>query len=150
MAWGSTVPATLAALTTALQSALTVPVRNGVGVEQPDVLDYIVIGYSSPTNVLVVEGTFAVDGLAVNPDREQYRIHNAATVVRGSADILDAQAGVFTLLSAVGAALAANPTLGGAVMLANLGNYALSQVQDSSGSRAVLEFDVEIDAYTTV
>ena len=97
-----------------------------------------------------MEGRFAQEGYAVNPDREQYTVHNMATVVRGSTDILDAQAGVFTLLTAVGTVLANNPTLSGTVMLAQLGAYALSQTQDTSGARAILEFDIEIDAYTTV
>jgi len=149
MAWGTTVPAAKAALTSIFDAALDITVQNSRGIGSSGARDVLIVGYQSE-DVPSVEGRFTAEKFGVNPLRDQYVIHNRIMVVKGSADILKAETRAFALLAGAGATLAANPTLSGQVMVASAGAYSLIPSQDTRGAYVVLQFDVDINAFTTV
>lgn len=152
MGWGSTTPAAISGLLTAFKSS---PDLTGVKIlDGPEVTtgatEAITVGYSDdPAVQVAVDAVMAMEGLAANPSHEQYMIHCAVSVLRGNGDIAAARARVYELFGAVGAALAADPRLGGAVMLAQISSYNLTQAQGSKGALAILAFTVEVEAFTT-
>jgi hypothetical protein len=152
MTWGSTVPDALAALVAALQAA---PDLAGVGIVDGPVVanasakEVITIGREDEnTSTVAIEGEFTLDGMAVSPSREGYSINCGASVIKGSADIAGARTRAYELLAAVGGVLAADPTLGGAVMNARLGIHHLTQRATQRGIVASVAFAVDCDAFT--
>jgi hypothetical protein len=81
--------------------------------------------------------------------REQYTINCLLTVRDGDNDQVAAQARVWAILGLIGGSLAADHRLGGLVLSAHLGTWALTLTQTTVGATARLPFDVVIDAYTT-
>ena len=149
MAWSTTVPAVKAKLTAIFDAALDITVHNSRGLGSTATKDVLIVGYRSE-DVPAVEGRFTVEIFGANPLRDQYTVHNRIMVVRGSGDILKAEARAFAPLAGAGSTLAADPRLGGLVMLASLGAYSLVPSQTQQGGDVVLQFDVDIDAQTTV
>jgi hypothetical protein len=152
MAWGTTVPAVKAALASIFDAALDVTVMQSRGIGSTAKRDILVVGYQSE-DVPAVEGRFTVEIMGANPLRDQYVIHNRIMVAKGSTDILKAEARAFAILAAAGSTLAGNPRLNNtpSVLIASLGSYSLVPSQSpGSGAFIALQFDVEVDAYTTV
>jgi hypothetical protein len=154
MAWTSTVPATLAALTAAFTAApglAGAEIRYGRQIGDGAALQVVAVGWdgSSTGTGNAVDGSLNPEGLAPSPEREQYTVHCAAAVLDGGGDLPSACAAAYQLASAAAGALAANPTLGGTVMRAAVmaaTSLMLDPVPD--GARAVVLFDVDVDAFT--
>jgi hypothetical protein len=152
MTWRSTAPSALSAFTLLVQAAAVdsgTRILSRANVSAVADRDLVVIGFQSP-DVPAVEGRFDEGGIAADPLRERYVIHNRIAASRGSTEILKAEARVFDLLAVIGGVLAHNPTLSDTVMLARLGNFSHTPAQTPRGALVVLQFDVEIDAFTTV
>lgn len=154
MAWSSTVPAAITGLLAAWNRspalAGPVDVRDGPEVTASTARDVVIIGwYGLENDELAVEGDDATEGLAGSPDREQYVIRCAAMARKGTKDsVAAARERAYELLAACGAAIDTDRTLGGVVMRATIGTSSLRQVPDQRGITALVEFGVEIDAYS--
>jgi hypothetical protein len=151
MAWGTTVPTVKAALASIFDAALDVTVMQSRGIGSTAKRDILIVGYQSE-DVPAVEGRFTVEIMGANPLRDQYVVHNRIMVAKGSGDILKAEAKAFAILAAAGSTLAGNSRLNNtpSVLMASLGSYSLVPAQTTAGGQVVLQFDVDIDAYTTV
>lgn len=152
MAWSPTTPAALAAILGLFQSApalaAPVEVRYGPVVTSSPALQVVIVGWGGQaSDTLAADGTLAAEGLAGNPDREQYVIRCSALVLDGGGDLMEATVRAFQLVTACGAALAANRTLSGLVLRAGISGAAL-RLDPSQGARAIVEFGVQVDAYT--
>ena len=99
---------------------------------------------------LLVNKSVAIDAgsLTGAPDRERYTIHNAVSVLNGSSDMTAARTRAYAILADLGAAIAADPRLGGAVMRAQIAAANLTQSQTQQGALAEIVFDVDCDAFT--
>lgn len=152
MAWASTQPAAIDALVAALRNTTRLDpqiVLDGPTVSGASMSEAVTVGWTGDeTDTTAVDGTLVQEGAAVEPSREQFTITCAASVVRGGGDITAARARAYELLSAVGAVLAADKTLGGVVMSARVGEVTLTQAQPTRGAVAVVVFGVVCDAYT--
>lgn len=151
--WSSTAPAALAALLAALQAApalaAPVDVRDGLKVGNSAATDAVIVGWNGkPGEALAIDATTGMEGLSGDPDREQYTIACAALSLNGAGDMTAARAGAYALLSAAGAAIAANRTLGGVVLRAGIVSHSLLQEPVQAGARATVQFGVGVDAYT--
>ena len=150
MAFASTYPAAKAALIALWTAAVQVPVINGptIGVGYDGV---VTVGYQDENNPIVLDGVMTREAMSNLPEREQYTIYCSVGVNYGSIGIAAAEATVFGLFSALGAALEANFTLNApSVMSAGVDRYQLFSSQAADGVTLVLKFGVAIDAYTTV
>lgn len=151
MAWGSTVPVAVDALIVVLRGApdlAGVRIFDGPDTDASSQVEALLVGLGSEDDPTAVDGQSSREGLSTRRDHEQYGIRCVLIVLNGSGDITAARRRAFDLLGAVGGALAADQSLGGAVMTARLGTYSYSQDQDEQGARAVLAFTVDVDAYT--
>jgi hypothetical protein len=161
MAWASTVPAAIAGLVSALkaQELEGVEIYDGPAVSESRALEVIMVGFTGETMARTgaypepeqpeVEVTASLDmQLAVTPLREQYQIRSLIAVLNGGKDVAAATARAYDLLAAVGAALAADKKLGGAVALATLGNHSTTRAQTSKGTLVSLMFEVNCDGWT--
>lgn len=152
MAWLSTVPAALGGLVSTLRAADAlsgVQVSDGPVVGGSAATEVVIVGWTGDDGATeAVEGSDEIGDLGGSRSREQYTIHSAILVTRGSADIAAARTRAYELLAVVGGALAADPRLGGAVMMAQLELVNLRQAQTQRGAQASVLFDVAVDAFT--
>jgi hypothetical protein len=151
MSWTSRLPAAIDGLVAAFTDwpgLAGVTVRDGPSTSQATVLEVVSVGYTGGEDETDAESTLLMEGLGGSPDREQLTIRCAAAVLRGGDDLPGARRRAFELLSAAGAAIAADRTLGGTVMSAMVASHSLTQAQGSQGSQAVVVFEVSCDAYT--
>lgn len=151
MAWASSVPGALDALVAALRAApglADVMVFDGPVVTDSGQLEAVTVGVGDQEDPTAVEGQNARDGLAAAPDREQYTIRCAVIVRTGTGDISPARRRAYQLLGEIGGVLAADQRLGGAVMIAQLGSWTLSQEQAGTGAQATLSFNVDVDSFS--
>lgn len=151
MAWASTTPAAIIALVTALKAAAdlaTADVLDGPEVTASGRTESVTVGFQSEENPISVEAILSGEGYGTAQSQERYTILNAAAVLNGAGDISQARTRAYQMVAVVGAVLAADNTLGGAVMAASLGAMNLRQMQDSAGATAVLEFGVDVHAFT--
>lgn len=157
MSWSSTVPAAMTALLGAFRNspdlASPVAVRDGPVTTASSALDAVIVGWEGDEgDDVAVEATETMEGLAGDPDREQYSIRCAVISRTGASKpelaIPDARTRVCALHAACGAAIAADRRLGGAVMRAQMGAWQLSQVPDQYGQKAAITFTVDVDAFT--
>ncbi len=149
MSYSSVVPGVLAALAAAFTAALpTVEVTDGPPVHNSQALEALAVGYSPSEDVDAAEVVTSGGGLARSPDRETILIHCSLGVLNGNRDLQAARARAYELHSAAGAALVADPTLGGAVMQAQMGDHALRQSDTDTGMLARVNFTVRVDAFT--
>jgi hypothetical protein len=151
--YSSSVPAAIAAITAAFRTSVAlglagVPVRDGPELTAAPGLEAVAVGYTGSTDENVVTGTATAEGLAVLPDRERYAIMCAVEVVDGEHDIAAARTRAYQLHAACGAAIAADPKLGGTVLRATPGIGSLRQQQTADGALARVVFPVNVDAYT--
>lgn len=145
----SRVPTAMAALTTALRGA-GLPVLGGPTVTGSPLTKVVTVGFTSADDTTTVEAAAVLEGLGVEPNREQFTIRCFASVASGSASDMDAVLdGVYDLLAGVGDAIARDATLMGEVLFAYISEHTLRQRQDSSGAIASISFGVTCDAYTT-
>jgi hypothetical protein len=155
MTYASSVPAAIAALVTAFRTSAAlglagVPVRDGPELVSGTDPEAVAVGYTGDQNEDVVTGAASPEGLAVLPDRERYAVTCAAEVVDPGGDLPAARARVYELHAACGAAIAADHTLGGAVLRASLGIGSLQQQQvTTGGALARVVFPVNVDAFTS-
>jgi len=152
MAWASTLPAVVAKLSDVLTPALD-PTRLLVWshVEASALMEAVTIAFQDENTPAVADGQFTSEGLVSNPDRESYAIHCRIAVRDGSNDLGAATTRAFALLGIVGAAHAADRSLGGLVLTSSsVGVWSLAATQDTQGALAELDFDIDIDAYTTL
>lgn len=153
MPWSSTVPAVLAAIVTAFKDspglAAPVAVRDGPVVTGSNARDAVIVGWTGAENDdLAVEGQDVPEGLSGEPDREQYTVRCAAMSLDGGGDVARARTRAYELLAACGAAIYADRRLGGIVMRATMGASSLRQLADEKGLTAIVEFMIDVDAYS--
>lgn len=151
MVWTSRLPAAMDALVTAFAAAPElngVTVRDGPSVSQAVVREVISVGYTGADGENDADSQLMTEGLGGVSDREQFTIRCVAAALRGTTDLPAARERAYELLSAAGAAIARDRTLGGAVMRAMIGSHSLTQGQTSDGAQAVVVFTVECDAYS--
>ena len=148
MAWASTIPTVLAALTTALEDLDNVTVSNGVPVQAPTG-DGLIIGYSGPDDPTAVTGTMVREAFVALPSHERYTVSCRIEATAADTDMPTAQARTLELFASVGGVLAADPRLGGLVNWAQPEAFTLFQAQSPRGAFAVLQFGIDVDAHTT-
>lgn len=153
MSYTSSVPAAIAGLVAAFTASASlggagVPVRKGPELSQASGLEAVAVAYTGDQNEDVVTGTASPEGMAVLPDRERYAVMCAAEVIDPGADIGAALTRAYQLHAACGAAIAADHTLGKAILRASLGIGSLQLQQTDTGARARLVFPVSCDAFT--
>jgi hypothetical protein len=154
MTYYSTVPAVIAALAAAFRASTAlglagVPVRNGPELTAAPGVEAVAVGYTGNQDENVVTGTATPEGMAVLPDRERYTVMCAVEVVDPDGNPAPAQARAYALHAACGQAIAADHTLGKAVLRASTGFGALQQKQTAGGALARVVFPVNVDAYTS-
>ena len=150
MAWTSRLPAAMDALVAAFNAApelAGVTVRDGPSASQATVREVISVGYTGAEGESDADSQLTTEGLG-DPSREQFSIRCAAAALRGTTDLPAARQRAYELLSAAGAAIAQDRTLGGAVMRALVGSHSLTQGQTADGAQAVVVFEVSCDAYS--
>jgi hypothetical protein len=125
-----------------------VTVRDGPSTSQATVREVISVGYTGTEGESDAESQLMTEGLGGSSDREQFTIRCAAAALRGTTDLPAARQRAYELLSAAGAVIARDRTLGGAVMRAMVGSHSLTQGQTSDGAQAVVVFEVSCDAYS--
>lgn len=157
MSWTSSVPGAITGLLAAYRAspdlAEPVAVRDGPVVTGSQARDAVIVGwYGMEQDELAVEGQDTPEGLGGSPDREQFSIRCAAMSTNADGlpeeALTAARARAYELLAACGAAVAADRTLGGAVMRATMGASSLRQVPETDGITALVEFTVMCDAYS--
>lgn len=153
MAWTSRLPAAMDALgvTFAEWPGLGgggVTVRDGPSTSQATVKEVVSVGFTGGEDESDAESTLLTEGLGGDVDREQFTIRCAAAVLRGSDDVSGARKRAYELLVEAGAAIAANRTLGGAVMRAMISSHSLTMDLATNGAQAMVVFEVSCDAYT--
>lgn len=150
--WGAAVPNAISALVTALKNSPDLDADNvldGAEVSGRVLPESVVVGLSSLENdPTAAEGQFSLEGMAVMPNRERFVIRCEAMVINGTTTIAEKRDRVFQLLAAAGQAIAANHTLGGAVLNAYISDYRLIQPQSSDGAGVAVLFGVTCDAFT--
>jgi len=151
MSWTSRLPAAMDALVAVFTTAPElegVTVRDGPSTSQATVREVISVGYTGAEGESDAESQLMTEGLGGAPDREQFSIRCAAAALRGTTDLPAARQRAYELLSAAGATIARDRTLGGTVMRAMVGSHSLTQGQTSDGAQAVVVFEVSCDAYS--
>ncbi|MGH8867813.1 MAG: hypothetical protein ACRDYU_07440 [Actinomycetes bacterium] len=148
--WISTAPAAITALVATFRAAPGLGpdmVLDGPTVTDASIFEVVTVGYQDDERPIAVEAQTTREGPALVPNRERYSVYCAAAVLRGDTDIAAARARAYELLAAAATALAADKTLGGAVMSAQLGEHSLTQ-EMPDGALARVPFEVLVDAFT--
>ncbi len=150
MSWESRVPATLDALVALFSgvSSLQGIVRDGPTVTGDAAQDIVLVGYTGVDDAGAADGTLIPEGMALEPNREQFSVQCAALSLRGNQDMGDARRTAYAMFAACGAALISDHTLGGLVLRAAISDYSLTQEQTDGGALASVLFSVACDAYT--
>lgn len=148
MAWGSTVPACMDGLVAAFTPLLDAgSVIKGPVVSGSSRTKAIIVGdsdHGSAVDVLVRDGD-----VGLRAQHEAYVVNCCIKVATGSTNLDLAIGDAFTLLNGVGAALAADQSLGRAVMRAALGEWHLDLGQVPTGGSVDIPFAVRVEAFTT-
>lgn len=153
MAWSSSVPAAITGLVAAFTASpqigvAGVPVRDGPELVSGTDTEAVAVGYTGDQNEDVVTGTASPEGMGTTPDRERYAVTCAIEVIDPGSDLAAARARAYQIHGACGAAIAADHTLGGAVLRASIGMGSLQQQMTTGGALARLVFPVNVDAFT--
>lgn len=151
MTWQSRAPAVIDTLvsTWSASPVLAGIVQDGpIPVESAD-LEVLSVGYDDGDNDgVAVDGLVALEGLCVEPNREQFTVTCLIAVLNGSNDIRAARTRAYELLSAAVSLVLADITLGGIVMESSVQNVTLIQIQNDHGALARLVFTIACDAWT--
>lgn len=139
----SSIPAALAQLVSIVDAATadTVTVHDGepVTAETPD---WVAIGYD-PSSETAVDFDREWGAIGQQRIEEDYSILCSLRSGSGDEGITARRAAAFALLDVVSAAVAADPTLGGAVRVAAVyGSGSLSQAETGTGAAAGIRFRV--------
>lgn len=155
MTWGLAEDAAVAALVTKARTA---------GGSTCDVFDSLVVSASQKLEAVVVAGT-------VNPDPpvgQQYIEHkldepgyssdveglftiwNEVAVLNGKADMAAARSRAYLIVAAWGQQIAADPTLGDAVMECWISEVGYRPLQEGNGAKAVLLVGIDCRAFTGI
>jgi hypothetical protein len=151
VSYSSSVPAAVAALVAAFKASAGlagVLVLDGPGLTAAGGVEGVAVGYSGDQNADDVTGTSAPEGLAP-ADRERYAVSCVIEVIDPGGDIAAARTRAYALHAACGAAIAADRTLGHAVLQASTGMGSLRQQQTTGGALARVTFPVNVDAYAS-
>lgn len=142
----STVPAVLRALwdTWRAASPTSTAVIDGPWLDIPSEGDVIVVGWL-PDEGSSVDLSDTTAGLG--SDREDLDVTNLVSAWRGGTDMAPTRQAADDLLETARAAVAADPTLGGAVMRARLGGGSWSQYRTVQGTQVTVEFSVNVTAF---
>lgn len=143
MSWASTVPAALTGLVSTF-GPMGVPIRKGTVVGGSSRQQVIVVGYEGE-NASAVEVALADAGPLAQ--QETYVVHCCIVVTAGGTGLDPVIERASALLEGVGAALAADQTLGGAVMRARLGPFGFVFQQSKQGAIVEVPFDVHVSAF---
>jgi hypothetical protein len=152
MSWATTAQSTILALVAGVKArpALAgVLITNGQQVSDSAVSEGITFAYQDQQSPVIV-GIFAgSEDYETDQSRERYTINCAITVETGDADYLTYRDRAFALFDEVGAFLALNPNLSGAVLSARLSTW---QLWEPVGAATIitLMFGVDVDAFTIV
>jgi hypothetical protein len=152
VSWAGTYPAAVAGILAAWGRAYPLQgaeLRNGPQLTNPQAMEVLTAAFTSLEDDTAADGDWTPEGLGGTPDREQYTIACAASVLNGDGDVVAARARVFALVAAAGDAIAADYTLGGAVMSAAMGSWTVREDAADPGTVATVRFAVRIDAYTS-
>jgi hypothetical protein len=151
MGWASTVPAAIDGLVqafTASPDLEDVLVMDGPAIASQAALRVLSVGYTAVPGETAVEAQSAPDGLAGNPNVEQYLVRCTAAVIGGATDVKAVRDAAYGIMSAAGAAIVRDQRLGGAVTRASMGSHQLMQEQTDRGAQCLLVFEVDVDAFT--
>lgn len=157
----SSVPAALLGLAATLQAwpdLEGVEIWDGPNVTESKALAVIGVGWTGermartgayPETVSpMADVTATIDAMTLTKAYEQYPIRNTLAVLNGGRSIVAARTRAYELLSACGAAIAADKKLGGAVAMAYLGNHTATQEQTQRGALVTIAFEVNCQAWT--
>lgn len=149
MAWASSLPTVLPALVARFRFAPElegVKVYDGAALSGSRPAAALTVGWMGEGDATAAEGQNTRDGLAADRSRESYTVHCRLEVLNGGGDIIKTRDRLFQLFNGCGAALAADPLLGGAVMSVQLGAWSLSQAQSTAGALLILVFGIDVEA----
>jgi hypothetical protein len=151
MGYVPSAPAAIAAIVARFRTAAalgTAEVRDGPSIANRAATEVLAAGWTGGDDSTDADGNFTHEGLGA-ADRESYSVHCAASVMNGDGDIAAARARAFALASSAMESVAAEHTLGGAVMRAMPGGWSLrQQLTDADGVITTVFFDIDIDAFT--
>lgn len=145
--WGSTAPAAISGLVTALQ-VVDARVLDTLVITDASALETVNVGYQNEDQPAVQDAQVDSELGTTDFDRERYTI-NCAVRVQTSKNVVAARTRAFALLQQVGSAIKADSRLGDAVMRAWISTWSMLPVAGKGGSVVVILFGVDIDAYTT-
>jgi hypothetical protein len=159
VSYGLTAPAAMSNLVAMLNAASVlkgtasdgsdVQVKDGNENTEPGALDVISVGWQGPDeDDTAADGGLSGEDYEAVRDRETYSIRCALATLDGDNVIPAGRARAFTLLGAVGQVIAADSTLRGAVMAAQLGTWSLRQDNTDAGTVTRIVFTVDCDAFT--
>lgn len=148
MAWTSTVPGTIDALVALWQLALDeVWVSDGPAVGNEAAMQFVEVGHSDNNDEAVRTET-SPEGLGGDRNRETYSIYCSATAMDGSNDQSTVRLSAFNLYQACIEAVAADPTLTGAVLRALPGEFTVRQYATNQGIACNITFAVSVTAFS--
>ncbi len=146
----TTVPGVIDALLAALHGhpdLAGVTVMDGPPVRTLDYEDVIIVGFRGMPGEPGVTADRAEADLGGRTDRETYILWSMLSTTSGDTDLGPLRARAVALLGAFGAAVRADPTLGGTVARARIGETTLEQVQTQAGAEVNVEVGVAVDAW---
>jgi len=153
MGWYSTVPTTLTALAATFRQApglADLTVYDGPEATDAAPLATLTVGQGPEDDPTAVTGQAEREGLSARRSQETYTVMCLLSVCDPASSIPAARARVFDFYAEVGAVLAADPRLGGAVMQAQPGSFTYDQDLDDTGATAEISFGVDVVAFTRV
>lgn len=156
MARSSTVPLAIPAIVAAFRGSpglADVAIRDGPVVTASGRLGVVVVGWTGQEgDERAAEVTSSMADAGDASAQEQYSVRCAASVLCGSGDpavaMATARGTVYGFLDACAAALAADRRLGGVAVHTRLGDHTLDYVADTEGLTALVEFMVDVQAFT--
>lgn len=147
MEWETTIPDTIAYLLTLWQASIVgAEISDGQPVGGEGSGLFLMVGFDGQDGS--VTGEVRVEGMAGDPNREEYTVHCAAVATSGDADPGIRRTSAFGLFKSACAALAADRTLGGLVLTAVPTTITVNQIPSDQGGECWVIFGVSVDAFT--
>lgn len=149
-ATASTVPAVIDALVA--RFSLAIPdahVCDALPISDRDSDDWILVGFTGPTDEQAVTSSLTVEQMTSDPNREQYEIACMVSAWKGVEDDVKAvRDRAYELVNAMTAELARDPRLGGLVLQARLSAQNLDQYWSEGGVSVDVRVVISVDAFT--